>query len=423
MALLDSLKELRIFRTISETLEMVENAERIKEVVEREEKSFFNKKQNLQFEKESYELKKVYWERYDKIPPHYQTAEWIKARGFEPSSQAVAILRKKNCRTENLYNIHHATCKIPGADIFFEGKIYKEASKIPYYLQRLDYFEQHQLKPKTTPSAKLLVNNQFYVDYYEIPAILNASQRQSLNQNWLMNFKGDVYACPWDEIPSHLKQKKELEAMNLPIPEKKTAFLYTGKAFVPLYALETPSKNAELTFTTSDLEKGEWLVRPENYIMLDTETTGLNAYDEIIQLALVNLKGEVIYQQYFKPSVPSSPEAYEVHKLSDEFLATQPRWSSCWPAIEALLKDKVILIQNASFDIKMFKQTCGKYHISSSQTFQVKDTLPYFRKTVGVGALKKVMTALNIKHDDSKLHDAVEDCLKTIEALNKTLEL
>ena len=442
MALLKTLRKSQFIRTLFETIEMVRDPERIQKIIEREESLFLKKQQQLSLEKKSYELKDVYWEGYDEIPPYYQTTTWIRSRGFAASKHPVAFLKTKNCRMIKLYDIREATREIPGADIFFEGTFYKEESKIPFYFQRMEYFSQHQIvPPKACPSAKLFVNQQFYVDYYQIPLTLNESQRKMITKYaWLAQFKGDVYACPKKDLPNHLKSKKELEVAGLDIPEHATAYWYTGTYCVALYALgevvevteqddssEITTNNSKkelspVVFKKGFLVKGEWLKNPTQYLMLDTETTGLRATDEIIQLAVVNLKGERVYQQYFKPSQPVG-DSYKVHKLSDNFLSDKPSWAACWKEIESVLKGKTILIQNASFDVKMINQTCSRYGVGSKETFHYKDTMGYFRKMVKKGSLKDVMTILNIEHDDQKLHDAIEDCLKTIEALNKTLEL
>lgn len=443
MALLKDLKRAQWVRMGCELVDMLKDPDRIQQVIEREESILLNHQRKAKFKKDAYELKEVYWERYDQIPPYYQTEEWLRERGFSPSKRCVAFLKTKNCQTIKLYDIHYAKRNIAGADLFFKGKIYTDEKEIPFLLQPLTYFQKHQLTPKPYPSAKLLVNGQFYVDYYQIPMTLNGSQRQMIQKYpWLATFKGDVYACYKKELPSHLKTKKELESAQLPIPQTATAYWYQGNYCTALYQVshaEDPSERDTMTSANSTgvsslpkpgnalafkkgfLVKGEWVKNPERYLMLDTETTGKGEDDEIIQLALLNLKGEVVYNQYFKPT-KSAMGAYHVHKISDEFLADKPRWTDCWAEIESILKDKVLLIQYAPFDTRLLNQTCSRYQLSSPYTFHYKDTVGYFRQTVKKGALKEVMAVLGIEYDETQLHNAVEDCLKTIEALNKTLQ-
>lgn len=439
--MLNVFKQLKQSKSVQlgrEFLEMMKNPERTQRILEREEQLLADLKVRLESTKPKYEIKEVYLEGKDVVPPYYQTEEWLEARGFKAKKPRVAVLKTLNCKTVPLYDTHFAIKKVPGADLSFRGKVYSEAAAIPFKYQPLDYFIRHQLTPKMYPGAKLFVDQRFYVDYYQIPIKLNASQRKELVQTYPLNFEGDLYVCNWSELPKELKRAKELRDLNLPIPKQPTAYLFMGGRYTPLYALAQPTSSekvqemehlsltkeeemATLTFEEAPLKKGEWLEHPEQYVMLDTETTGLKATDEIIQLAMVNLKGEVLYQQYFKPSVASSPEAYQVHKISDRFLKTQPLWQECWDEIESILKDKTILIQNAAFDIKMFKQTCAKYQLSSAHTFQVKDTMKYFYEQFKVKSLKKVMLHLQIEHEDQKLHDALEDCLKCIEVLNKSI--
>lgn len=45
-----------------------------------------------------------------------------------------------------------------------------------------------------------------------------------------------------------------------------------------------------------------------NKIILDLETTGVNSDDEIIQLSIINLEKEVLFDQYIKPMNKTSWE-------------------------------------------------------------------------------------------------------------------
>lgn len=430
MALFNPLKKSVFIQKAGELIEVLKDSERVQEALNETQKKQSNstKKRPRHF--------KNYCEGINEVPDWLKSEEWINKRGFKVGGEPWGMFITVRCQETLLYSLHEAIPHIPGADLHFKGHYFQELSHIPYYLQPLSYFQMHGLVPQGPAVAKLLVNDQFFVDYYLIPSILNISQRQSLQADWVSNFKGEIYSCDPANLPTHLKRKKQLEESKLPVPEKATAYLYDGAGFIPLYRpseaikpkpdlkvvsniFESPSGSFEVT----PLKKGEWWSNPKQYVMLDTETTGTTNQDEIIQLAIVNLDKEVVYKQYFKPSVKSSKGAYETHHISDAFLQDKPLWKDCWAEIEALLQDKIILIQNAKFDIEKIQQTCAKYHLQGTTVFQVKDTIPYFYQMVGVKGLKKVMTVLEIEHDDSKLHDAVEDCVKTIECLNRTLTL
>jgi DNA polymerase III epsilon subunit-like protein len=56
-------------------------------------------------------------------------------------------------------------------------------------------------------------------------------------------------------------------------------------------------------------------------LVLDTETTGLGNSYEIIELAVVNPEGEVLFQSLIKPTVPVYEGARKVHQITDDMLA------------------------------------------------------------------------------------------------------
>jgi DNA polymerase III subunit epsilon len=64
-------------------------------------------------------------------------------------------------------------------------------------------------------------------------------------------------------------------------------------------------------------------------IVLDTETTGVDARtDRIVEVGCVELLNHVptgrSFHRYLNPQYPVSPGAFNVHGLSNEFLADKP---------------------------------------------------------------------------------------------------
>ena len=52
-------------------------------------------------------------------------------------------------------------------------------------------------------------------------------------------------------------------------------------------------------------------------LILDTETTGLSIEDEIIEIAILNSAGDLLYNQGVKPSQPIPPEVTAIHGITD----------------------------------------------------------------------------------------------------------
>lgn len=61
-------------------------------------------------------------------------------------------------------------------------------------------------------------------------------------------------------------------------------------------------------------------------VFLDTETTGLDAGAQALEIGLVNARGERIFETRLKPTVGIDPAAAAVHGISDDDLVSAPSW-------------------------------------------------------------------------------------------------
>jgi hypothetical protein len=72
------------------------------------------------------------------------------------------------------------------------------------------------------------------------------------------------------------------------------------------------------------------VVEESETLILDTETTGLDDHDEVIQLAMIDMHGNVLLDTLVKPTVCVTPEARTVHGITDEVLAQAPSFSNLY---------------------------------------------------------------------------------------------
>lgn len=96
-----------------------------------------------------------------------------------------------------------------------------------------------------------------------------------------------------------------------------------------------------------------WL--EEKPVYLDTETTGLSSTDEIIEIALIDdQEGTLIV---VKPTVPISAAASDIHGLTDADVAHMPSFAEMLPKLAKLVKRRLILIYNSTFDLRLLEQS------------------------------------------------------------------
>ena len=98
-------------------------------------------------------------------------------------------------------------------------------------------------------------------------------------------------------------------------------------------------------------------------VFLDTETTGTGPSDLIIEVGIVDVGGNVLYEGLVNPGKPIPAESSAVNGITDEDVRDEPRWPEVWPVIELILKDRVIGIYNADFDMRLLRQSCQAHKL------------------------------------------------------------
>ena len=92
-------------------------------------------------------------------------------------------------------------------------------------------------------------------------------------------------------------------------------------------------------------------------IVLDTETTGISIKEghRIVEIGCIELENLIPtknkFHCYLNPERKVSEKALEVHGYTDEFLATQKKFSDIGEQFLEFIKNKRLIIHNAEFDL------------------------------------------------------------------------
>ena len=92
-------------------------------------------------------------------------------------------------------------------------------------------------------------------------------------------------------------------------------------------------------------------------IVLDTETTGLEPQrgDRLVEIGCVEIVNRMptgqTFHSYINPERDMPQQAFEVHGLSGEFLATKPVFAAVVDDFLSFIGDSQLVIHNAPFDI------------------------------------------------------------------------
>ncbi len=92
-------------------------------------------------------------------------------------------------------------------------------------------------------------------------------------------------------------------------------------------------------------------------VIFDTETTGFGKKDQIVEIACLSEKGDVLFQSLVRPSCPVSDGARRIHRISDAALADAPTIAEIMPDLRRVFDGRMPITYNFDFDRRMLMQT------------------------------------------------------------------
>lgn len=112
---------------------------------------------------------------------------------------------------------------------------------------------------------------------------------------------------------------------------------------------------------TTQLRKNTNYSRASNFVVVDTETTGLKTgKDKIIQVSAIrfeNCSPTEIFATYINPGCHISEEATHINGITDEMVADAPTFESILPALEEFIGASTLVGHNLPFDIKFLRKS------------------------------------------------------------------
>ncbi len=121
-------------------------------------------------------------------------------------------------------------------------------------------------------------------------------------------------------------------------------------------------------------------------IILDTETTGIDALkgDRIIEIGCVELVNHVpsgrSHHVYINPERPVSEGAFNVHGISDAFLADKPRFAEIAESFLDFIGEAKLVIHNAAFDVGFLNMELARIGAPALSPSRIIDTLALARR-------------------------------------------
>lgn len=156
---------------------------------------------------------------------------------------------------------------------------------------------------------------------------------------------------------------------------------------------------------------------PDNYTILDLETTGLDFhYDDIIEIAAIRYRNGLEtarFSQLVSVGYSLPPIISEITGISDEMLLGCPTIREVLPKICDFLGDDIIIGHNICFDMHFVNYAASMY-LGKEISNKCIDTMRLSRKLLpGLSHYRLADVAIQVGYEQLMAHRSTDDCVTT----------
>jgi len=105
------------------------------------------------------------------------------------------------------------------------------------------------------------------------------------------------------------------------------------------------------------------LVARGAWLGIDTETTGLTTTDQVVELAIVDPLGTLLFESLSRPTVPIPPEVSSKTGIWQAEVEHAPSWAEVWGQASQFLAGREVVAFNSGFDSEALAQTCAAHGV------------------------------------------------------------
>jgi DNA polymerase III subunit epsilon len=167
------------------------------------------------------------------------------------------------------------------------------------------------------------------------------------------------------------------------------------------------------------------LLNTKDFVILDTETTGLGHADEVVQVGIIDADGRELIDSLVKPEKARRMprRAQDVHGISMKMLANAPTFFELHPQIIEAVAGRVVLCYNAAFDMRVMVQTARKYDLEERGCqLDLRSDCVMIAYSQFIGEYRKYSHGYawqKLPRLSQQNHKAVEDCQLTLDLMRE----
>lgn len=200
-------------------------------------------------------------------------------------------------------------------------------------------------------------------------------------------------------------------------------------AMAMCYLSITKKTNKDLSFFAKQAKEiaASWMDFP--YCILDTETTGLDDSDEVIEIGVIDEKGVVLLDTLIKPSVSTiSVQSTNIHGITYDDTKNAPYFSEVLPSLLEVCRGRRVIIYNSDFDNRLLMQSTSNFEEKEALKNILGNSCLMMLFAQYYGELGKhssfrwkslIFAAEYFDVPVIRAHRAIADCQMTLGVLNK----
>lgn len=202
------------------------------------------------------------------------------------------------------------------------------------------------------------------------------------------------------ETPKKVEIKKEdIEKENKQSPKQ-----------ISIYKRNLKDRKNKYNYINRDLK---------NYIVIDTETTGLSAQrDHIIEICALKIKnGKIIdnYTSLVNPGIMIPKSSIKIHGITDDMVVDAPTIEQVLPEFLDFIGNQPLIGHNLSFDLRFINS-----YLNENINHSLADTMLIARKKLSFLPNHKLITLIEyFELGESQEHRSLSDCVYTYKVYEK----
>lgn len=154
------------------------------------------------------------------------------------------------------------------------------------------------------------------------------------------------------------------------------------------------------------------LLADDSLLAVDVETTGLeNAY--AVQIAAVDHRGGVVFNEYVQPEAVIEPAAIAVHGITPERVASAATFAQLLPDLTELLDGRTVAAYKVDFDRGVFERELHRHHGDAAAVDRWLGRIRWEDAMVPYAVWRGLWSVKRGSYRNQPLgapHDAVADC-------------